>query len=290
MTSVVRPYSAAVAAVIGPMEAMVTRPRQARARRRPVPGAALGPDARPPGPARGGPASHNPDPVPVRKDHHVNVSSASSAASSGSQDWGGSIAIVGACSTRAPASSRSCTKRWACGAARVTTIVRRWSGRVPPTRVTLFTDSPRLRLRLALPPPPHTLSAVTVAAPLASSVSPPRRPPPPLPGSAPPPPPPGPLPPPPLPPHTGTRGAPLPLTLHPPGGPPPPPPPPPPRGPSARPLFFNDTAPPEISPLSLPDALPTSGAFRRPDPPSSQPLHAYGCGSHSPRRRSPEAR
>src|SRR5207247_1732646 len=116
------------------------------------------------------------EPFALVETTHVNVSGASSAASSGSQDWGGSIAIVGACSTRAPASSRSCTKRWACGAARVTTIVRRWSGRVPPTRVTLFTDSPRLRLRLALPPPPHTLSAVTVAAPLASSVSARRRP------------------------------------------------------------------------------------------------------------------
>src|SRR5207244_5162320 len=82
-------------------------------------------------------------PVTLVKIIHVNVSAASGAAPSGAQDWGGSTAIVGACSTRAPASSRSCTTFCACGAARVTTIVRRSSGRVPSTRVTLATSHPQ---------------------------------------------------------------------------------------------------------------------------------------------------
>ena len=67
-------------------------------------------------------------PFTLVKTTHVNVSSAASAASSGSHEGGGSIAIVGACTTRAPASSRSCTKRCAWAAARVTTIVRPASG------------------------------------------------------------------------------------------------------------------------------------------------------------------
>jgi hypothetical protein len=60
---------------------------------------------------------------------HVNVSSASSAVSSGSHDGGGAMTIAGASTTRAPAASSSWVKRWACAAARVTTIVRPFSGR-----------------------------------------------------------------------------------------------------------------------------------------------------------------
>ena len=59
----------------------------------------------------------------------VYVSSAASAASSGSHEGGGAMTIAGASRTRAPAASRSCVKRCAWAAARVTTMVRPSSGR-----------------------------------------------------------------------------------------------------------------------------------------------------------------
>jgi hypothetical protein len=75
-------------------------------------------------------------PLTLVKMTHVNVSSASSAASRGAHDSGGPMTIVGASSTRAPAASSSCVNRCACVAARVTTIVRPSSGRSCPTGLT----------------------------------------------------------------------------------------------------------------------------------------------------------
>jgi hypothetical protein len=68
-------------------------------------------------------------PLTLVKITHVKVSMASSALSSGAHDSGGPITMVGASTTRAPAASSSCVKRWACAAARVTTMVRPSSGR-----------------------------------------------------------------------------------------------------------------------------------------------------------------
>ena len=66
---------------------------------------------------------------------HANDSRASRARSSGSHETGGSMAIVGACSTRAPSASSRATNVSACSAARVTTTVR------PPSAPGLFTPS-----------------------------------------------------------------------------------------------------------------------------------------------------
>src|SRR5574341_2072352 len=73
-------------------------------------------------------------PFTLVKITQANVSREASAASRGAPEAGGSIAIAGACTTRAPASSRSWTNRCACAAARVTRIVRPASGLVPVTR------------------------------------------------------------------------------------------------------------------------------------------------------------
>src|SRR6266508_235062 len=81
-------------------------------------------------------------PFTLVKITQVKDSSAARAVSSGSHEAGGSMTIVGACKTRAPAASRSSANRCAWARARVTTMVRPSSGRSAVARFIRAIASP----------------------------------------------------------------------------------------------------------------------------------------------------